>query len=51
MKKIVIIDTLGYLGTEISKIYFCKSWKNKIITGLFNKIIIIKDLKKFNNFL
>lgn len=50
MKKILIIGTLTYLGTEISKIYFGESWKNKIIESLSNKIISIKDLEKFNNF-
>ncbi len=31
MKKIVIIGALGYIGTELSKIYSGESWKNKII--------------------
>ena len=31
MKKIVIIGALGYLGTELSKIYSGESWKNKIV--------------------
>tara|TARA_Y100000590_G_scaffold469879_1_gene660311 strand:- start:11143 stop:13701 length:2559 start_codon:yes stop_codon:yes gene_type:complete len=31
MKKIVILGALGYLGTELSKIYSGESWKNKII--------------------
>ena len=30
-KKIVIIGALGYLGTELCKIYSGESWKNKII--------------------
>ena len=31
MKKIVIVGALGYLGTELSKIYSGESWKNKIV--------------------
>ena len=31
MKKIVILGALGYLGTELSKIYSGESWKNKIV--------------------
>ena len=31
MKKIVIIGGLGYLGTELCKIYSGESWSNKII--------------------
>ena len=30
-KKIVIIGALGYLGTELCKIYSGESWRNKII--------------------
>ena len=30
MRKIVILGALGYLGTEISRIYSGESWKNKI---------------------
>ncbi len=30
MKKIVIVGALGYLGTELCKIYSGESWKNKI---------------------
>ena len=30
-KKIVIVGALGYLGTELCKIYSGESWKNKII--------------------
>ena len=30
-KKIVIIGALGYLGTELCKIYSGESWKNKIV--------------------
>ena len=38
MKKIVILGALGYLGTELSKIYSGESWRNKII-ALDNKFI------------
>ena len=31
MKKIVIVGALGYLGTELCKIYSGESWRNKII--------------------
>ena len=31
MNKIVIIGGLGYLGTELCKIYSGESWSNKII--------------------
>ncbi len=31
MKKIVIIGGLGYLGTELCKIYSGESWRNKIV--------------------
>ena len=31
MKKIVIVGALGYLGTELCKIYSGESWQNKII--------------------
>jgi len=31
MKKIVIVGALGYLGTELCKIYSGESWKNKIV--------------------
>ena len=30
-KKIVILGALGYLGTELCKIYSGESWKNKIL--------------------
>ena len=30
-KKIVIIGALGYLGTELSKLYSGESWCNKIV--------------------
>ena len=38
MKKIVIIGSLGYLGTELCKIYSGESWRNKII-ALDNRFI------------
>ena len=31
MKKIVILGAVGYLGTELSKIYSGESWYNKVI--------------------
>ncbi len=31
MKKIVIVGALGYLGTELCKIYSGESWRNKIV--------------------
>ena len=31
MKKIVIVGALGYLGTELCKIYSGESWLNKIV--------------------
>ena len=31
MKKIVIVGALGYLGTELCKIYSGESWFNKIV--------------------
>ena len=30
-KKIVIVGALGYLGTELCKIYSGESWRNKIV--------------------
>jgi len=49
MKKIVIIGALGYLGTELSRIYSGESWKNKII-AIDNRFISerINQLKKWN---
>ena len=49
MKKIVIIGALGYLGTEISKIYSGESWKNKII-AIDNRFVSerVKQLKDWN---
>ena len=49
MKKIVILGALGYLGTELSRIYSGESWKNKII-ALDNRFVSerINQLKKWN---
>ena len=49
MKKIVILGALGYLGTELSKIYSGESWKNKIV-AIDNRFISerINQLKKWN---
>ena len=30
-KKIVIIGALGYIGTELCKIYSGESWKNSVV--------------------
>ena len=30
-KKIVIVGALGYLGTELCRLYSGESWRNKII--------------------
>jgi len=49
MKKIVIIGALGYLGTELCKIYSGESWRNKII-ALDNRFISerVSQLKDWN---
>ena len=49
MKKIVILGALGYLGTEISKIYSGESWRNKII-AIDNRFISqrVKQLIDWN---
>ncbi len=49
MKKIVILGALGYLGTELSRIYSGESWKHKII-AIDNRFISerINQLKKWN---
>ena len=49
MKKIVILGALGYLGTELSRIYSGESWKNKII-AIDSRFISerINQLKKWN---
>ena len=48
-KKIVIIGALGYLGTELCKIYSGESWHNKII-ALDNRFISerVSQLKDWN---
>ena len=48
-KKIVITGCLGYLGTELSKIYSGESWRNKII-GLDNRFLSerVSQLKDWN---
>ena len=49
MKKIVIVGALGYLGTELCKIYSGESWHNKII-ALDNRFISerVSQLKDWN---
>ena len=49
MKKIVIVGALGYLGTELCKIYSGESWRNKII-GIDNRFISerVSQLKDWN---
>jgi len=49
MKKIVIIGALGYLGTELCKIYSGESWCNKIV-ALDNRFISerVSQLKNWN---
>ncbi len=49
MKKIVIIGALGYLGTELCKIYSGESWKNKIV-ALDSRFISerVNQLKNWN---
>jgi len=49
MKKIVIVGALGYLGTELCKIYSGESWRNKII-ALDNRFISerVSQLKDWN---
>jgi nucleoside-diphosphate-sugar epimerase/quercetin dioxygenase-like cupin family protein len=49
MKKIVILGSLGYLGTELSRIYSGESWKNEIV-AIDNRFISerINQLKKWN---
>ena len=38
MKKIVILGALGYLGTELCKIYSGESWRNKVV-GIDSRFI------------
>ena len=49
MRKIVILGALGYLGTELSRIYSGESWKNKIV-AIDNRFVSerINQLKKWN---
>ena len=49
MKKIVIIGGLGYLGTELCKIYSGESWSNKII-AIDSRFISerVNQLKEWN---
>jgi nucleoside-diphosphate-sugar epimerase len=49
MKKIVILGALGYLGTELSRVYSGESWKNKII-AIDSRFVSerINQLKKWN---
>ena len=49
MKKIVIVGALGYLGTELCKIYSGESWHNKII-ALDNRFVSerVSQLKDWN---
>ena len=49
MKKIVIIGALGYLGTELCRIYSGESWKNKIV-AIDNRFLSerVSQLNKWN---
>ena len=49
MKKIVIVGALGYLGTELCKVYSGESWHNKII-ALDNRFVSerVSQLKDWN---
>ena len=48
-KKIVIIGALGYLGTELSKLYSGESWSNKVV-GIDSRFISerVSQLKDWN---
>ena len=48
-KKIVIVGALGYLGTELCKIYSGESWKNEIV-AIDNRFISerVTQLKNWN---
>ena len=48
-KKIVIVGALGYIGTELCKIYSGESWKNKI-TVIDNRFISerVNQLRNWN---
>ena len=47
MKKIVITGALGYLGTELCRIYSVESWSNNIIAldsrYISERVSLIKD--------
>ena len=49
MKKIVITGGIGYIGTELCKIYSGESWKNQI-TVIDNRFISarVNQLRKWN---
>ena len=49
MKKIVILGALGYIGSELSKIYSGESWKNKVI-AIDSRFVAerVNQLKKWN---
>ena len=49
MKKIVITGALGYLGTELCKIYSGESWRNKIV-AIDSRFVSerVKQLKDWN---
>ena len=56
MKKIVITGGIGYIGTELCKIYSGESWNNKITVILYLKelfpihVIVFKGmLSKISN--
>ena len=48
-KKIVIVGALGYLGTELCKLYSGESWFNKII-AVDNRFVSkrVNQLKNWN---
>ena len=48
MKKIVITGGLGYLGTELCRLYSGVSWKNRIVV-IDNRFF--SEIKANNNFL
>ena len=45
-KKIVIVGALGYLGTELCKIYSGESWNNKILALDIGYIRTSKTIKR-----
>jgi len=48
-KKIVITGGLGYIGTELCKIYSGTSWNDEILVIDNNKIILKKFVGPLNN--